>query len=112
MLGLLGGDTDAGTLLDRIRQDKPRYARDQFLLIQDVVRDYDSVVIQAAIKYCVENELWSAVDFRAVAEHFFRVKTGFPPDTNVNPAAVPAPYRIKPETRDIKDYVAVCGGVK
>jgi len=36
VLGLLEESTEASLLLDMIRKDKPRYARDQFLLIQDV----------------------------------------------------------------------------
>ena len=112
VLGLLGEGAEAGILLDKIKQDKPRYARDQFLLVQDVVNRFAHEPVQEAIKYCVENELWSAVDFRAATEHFSRVKTDTSPALNVNSATIPAQYRIKPESRDVKDYVAVCGGVK
>src|SRR5690554_1186979 len=73
VLGLLEESTEASLLLDMIRKDKPRYARDQFLLIQDVTRSYKCESIQAATKYCTENELWSAVDFRAATEHFSKV---------------------------------------
>lgn len=112
VLALLGEGAEAGILLDRIKQDKPRYARDQFLLMQDVVNRFAHGPVQEAIKYCVGNELWSAVDFRAATEHFSRIKTDGSPAMNVSPTTVPAQYRIKPESRDVKDYVAVCGGVK
>jgi len=108
----LGDDTEAGLLLDMIRKDKSRYARDQFLLIQDIIGNYAPEPVQAAIKYCIENELWSAVDFRAATEHFSKIKVDSPLATSVGSPTVPAPYRIKPESRDIKDYVAACGGVK
>lgn len=110
VLGLLGEGAEAGILLDKIKQDKPRYARDQFLLVQEVHNRFGLEPVQKAIKYCVENELWSAVDFRAATEHFSRVKTDTSP--MLNSATVPAQYRIKPESRDVKDYVAVCGGAK
>ncbi len=112
VLGLLGGSTEAGTLLEMIKKGKPRYIRDQFMLIKAVVGDYNQESIQAAIKYCVDNELWSAVDFRSATEHFAKIKVDTPLATSVGPPIVPAPYRIKPESRDIRDYMAVCGGGK
>ena len=111
VLTLLGESTMASTLLDRISKDKPRYIRDQFMLIKEVTSNYAPESIQAAVKYCVENELWSAVDFRAATEHFARIKVESPiATTSVGAPTVPRPYQIKPESRDIKDYVAVCGG--
>lgn len=110
VLGLLGESTEASTMLDMIKKDKPRYIRDQFLLIKAVTGDYAPEHIQAAIKYCVDNELWSAVDFRDATEHFAKIKADIPLATSVGPPTVPAHYRIKPESRDIKDYVVVCGG--
>ena len=109
---LLGDSAEASILLDMIRKDKPRYARDQFLLIRDVTRNYAMNCIQEAINYCVNNELWSAVEFRAATEHFSKMKVDSPLATSVGSASVPASYKIKPESRDIRDYVAICGGVK
>lgn len=109
---LLGDSAEASILLDMIRKEKPRYARDQFLLIRDVTRNYAMNYIQEAINYCVNNELWSAVEFRAATEHFSKMKVDSPLATSVGPASVPASYKIKPESRDIRDYVAICGGVK
>jgi transposase len=110
VLELMGDSQDARRLLDMIKRDKPRYSRDQFLLIRAVVSDYAPEVIQKAVKYCVGNELWSAVDFRAATEHFSESKVDTALATTVGPSTVPASYRIKPESRNINDYVAVCGG--
>jgi len=110
VLELLGGSSDAQTLLDMIKRDKPRYIRDQFLLIRATSSDYAPEAIQAAVKYCVGNELWSAVDFRAAVEHFAKSEVDVALATTVGPLTVPTTYRIKPEARDIKDYVAVCRG--
>jgi transposase len=111
-LELLGNNSDAQILLNMIKKDKPRYIRDQFLLIRAVVNDYASETIQDAIKYCVDNELWSAVDFRAAVEHFAKNKVDITHTSTVGPPTVPQPYRIKPESRDVKEYVAACGGGK
>jgi len=112
ILELLEDSSEARTLLDMIKRDKPRYIRDQFLLIRAAVSDYAPEAIQDALKYCVGNELWSAVDFRAATEHFAKKKVDTALATTVGPLTVPDTYRIKPESRNINDYVAACGGGK
>jgi len=112
VLKMLENTPEALMLLNMIKRDKPRYVRDQFLLIKATVSNNTMEVVQDAIKYCVDNELWSAVDFRAAAEHFTRNKASADTAIAIEPLYVPQPYRIKPESRDISDYVAVCGGGK
>lgn len=70
VLDLLENTPEAILLLNMIKQEKPRYVRDQFLLIRTTVNNYGAEVIREAAKYCADNELWSAVDFRSAAEHF------------------------------------------
>lgn len=110
ILDILGNHPVAGTLLDIIKQDKPRYVRDQFLLIKTVAISHSSDAINYAIKYCVENELWSAVDFRAAAEHYVNSKLNTAPAVTICETTLPNHFNIKPVKRDISDYVAVYGG--
>jgi len=112
VLEMLGNIPEALMLLNMIKTDKPRYVRDQFLLIKATVSNNTVEVIQNAIQYCSDNELWSAVDFRAAVEHFARNNANADTATAIGPPYVPQPYKIKPEARDINDYVAVCGGGK
>ena len=112
VLALLEDTPEALTLLNMIKRDKPRYVRDQFLLIKVAVKNHTMEVIRKAIKYCVDNELWSAVDFKSAVEHFTRKISCENTTTSIGRSGVPQPYRIRPESRDIKEYVAVYGGVK
>ena len=110
IMELLGGNADAEKLLNTIKREKPRYVRDQFLLIKAVVTSHNSESIKYAIKYCVENELWSAVDFRAAVEHFSKAKINTRLATTVGSPVVHSQFNIKPAKRDINDYVEMYGG--
>jgi len=62
-------DSDKALMyLERIRKEKPRYARDQFLYIRKCVdrADVDSVV--KTLGYCIDQEIYSARDFEAVMD--------------------------------------------
>jgi transposase len=61
---------EARVLLAQIRRLKPRYARDQFALIDKVLSSHDQRTIQNALNYCVTHSLFSAVEFRNAAEYF------------------------------------------
>jgi hypothetical protein len=56
--------------LDRIHAGKKRYVRDQFQLIEKTISQYSSEAVDAALQYCLTNELNSAVDFRDAVIHF------------------------------------------
>jgi len=61
---------EAELLLAQIRRLKPRYTRDQFQLIQGVLKEYDKRAWQKALSYCITNSLYSAVEFRDAARYF------------------------------------------
>lgn len=50
----------AGVFLAGIRADKPRYARDQFKLIQTLLDKYGKEKVIAAAAFCTESKLFSA----------------------------------------------------
>jgi transposase len=60
----------AGLFLNGIHTRKRRYARDQFLLIEKTIGEYDPEAVAAALNYCLINELYSAVDFKDALNHF------------------------------------------
>lgn len=60
----------AGKFLDEIHTRKPRYIRDQVMLIDKYLEDYDAEAITTALDYCLINELYSAVDFKDALNHF------------------------------------------
>ncbi len=63
----LGGSIQAETFLTEIRKLKPRYVRDQFKLIQQLIDSHGQKLVLEAISYCLERCLYSAVDCRDVA---------------------------------------------
>lgn len=60
----------AGRFLNEIHTRKRRYVRDQFLLIEKTIDEYDPETVASALNYCLINELYSAVDFKDALNHF------------------------------------------
>lgn len=53
-----------------IRNDKPRYIRDQILTIKHILQTTKPELVNTALDYCVSNKITSATDFKAiVAKH-------------------------------------------
>ena len=66
----MGSTEQAELFLTQIRILKPRYARDQFQLMQAVLKEYDGRTVEQALNYCITNSLYSAVEFRDAARYF------------------------------------------
>ena len=66
----MGGSEQTAAFLTGIRQEKPRYVRDQFRLLQKLVAEHSQEVINEAMVYCLERKLYSAVDCRDTAVWF------------------------------------------
>lgn len=54
---------------------KPRYVRDQLLLIRKSIQGNDSDLISKTIQYCLTNKIASAVDFDAIIKQHHRTTT-------------------------------------
>lgn len=61
--------------LATIRSAKPRYVRDQLLLIRKTIESNESSLITIAIQYCLSNRIASAVDFDAIVQQHHRTAT-------------------------------------
>ena len=66
----LGSTSEAELFLTQIRRLKPRYARDQFTLLEKAVSSHGQTIIGQALNYCVTHSLFSAVEFRNAIEYF------------------------------------------
>ena len=63
-------DTEsARQYLEAIHSEKPRYVRDQLILIRKTVESYDKISVNEALRFCSQNSIYSAVDFKAVLIH-------------------------------------------
>jgi hypothetical protein len=61
---------DAEVFIIQIRRLKPRYARDQFALIEKTMDIHGEMAILKALDYCVTHSLFSAVEFSNAAKYF------------------------------------------
>jgi len=55
-----------------IHKEKPRYIRDQLILLRQTLGAFDKQMINKALEYCVEMKVYSANDFKSVAESFLK----------------------------------------
>lgn len=95
------------SFLDAIRTEKPRYLRDQILLLKQTIERHPREIITRALAYCCTHRLYSAVDLKSIAGHFNRQQTS--PDVKemqMNPltGAMPGEAFIQPATSSIADY--------
>ena len=112
VLGLLGGSDTAAAFLQALRREKPRYVRDQFKLMTDVVKKYHAEATLQAVSYCLDLKLYSAVDCRDAAGYFLRQnpkEADEIPDI-AKPDAWPLHLSVRAEHRSITVYTDLLGG--
>lgn len=95
--------------LKNIRSDKPRYIRDQLIMIRNAVAGHDPEMIAPVVEYCTEHQIYSATDFKNILD--------LPPDqpthnvvlSNVNPLSGQTHNNahIQPDKSDIDDYQSI-----
>ena len=98
----------ARQFLEAIHAEKPRYIRDQLILIRQTIEMFDKQTINEALAYCCHNSIYSAVDFKTVVKQNIRNKTKLiePVITRKNPLSTsPSPNTtIIPSKSKIIDY--------
>jgi len=67
-------DQKARQYLEAIHGEKPRYIRDQLILIRQTIEMYDKQIVNEALAYCCQNSIYSAVDFKSVVKQSSRDK--------------------------------------
>jgi hypothetical protein len=96
------------TFLQAIRRDKPRYIRDQALLLKQAIENYPKDILTEALEYCLSHKLNSASDLKSIAEHLHNSSKNQQPAKVVpmNPfsGSVPREAFIQPATSSIADY--------
>ncbi|MEQ9304088.1 MAG: hypothetical protein RJQ14_09255 [Marinoscillum sp.] len=105
-MGKLFKDEERGKeWLDMIRGDKPRYIRDQLIMIRETLTSTDPDLIDKTLKYCLSNQIYSAADFKSILSSQEPRKT----ETKVvklNPLSgnIPEGANLQPNTSSIDDY--------
>ncbi|MGB6116140.1 MAG: hypothetical protein WBF97_13775, partial [Comamonas sp.] len=104
---LVSTPDQARQLVAAIRQDKPRYIRDQLLLLIQTVQPCPADITQQALAYCLEAGTKGAADFKSIVQHFSRQADVLQePAVYLNPLnrKTPAEALIQPQTSSIDDY--------
>lgn len=97
-------------LFCHIRSEKPRYIRDQILIIRDTIENTQPELVSKAIDYCLENKIYSASDFKAIISHYRQQEVQTEPDqariVKLNPlnGKITDAAFAGPEKSSIEDY--------
>jgi len=104
----LFADKEAAIIfLEKIRTDKPRYIRDQILMIRKTIEKYPQETISQTLVWCITNSVFDAVDFTSVSaslsSHFNQTKQTIPSIKLIEPASIEK-ANIYPQISCIDDY--------
>jgi hypothetical protein len=104
--GLFGQREKALQWLGKVRDEKPRYTRDQLAIIREAVGKSDRQTVSPALDYCLEKGIYSATDFRSILELHQPVDKTEPKTAKLNPLSgkVPDSANIRPEPAGIDTY--------
>lgn len=96
----------------KIKADKPRYIRDQIQLLKTTVRTLDPLIATHALYYCSEYYIYSATDFKFIAEKMTREQTSIvraviPPQHNPLSGKVLFNASAEPAKSNLNSYDAI-----
>lgn len=104
---MFGNTASATRFIAAIRQDKPRYIRDQLLLLIQTVQGSQPVIAEQALEYCLNIHAKGAADFKSVVAHLTtHAEDKKAPVVYLNPLnhKTPTEALIQPATSSINDY--------
>jgi hypothetical protein len=116
--GLLIDPEQGQRWMNAIRADKPRYIRDQLIIIRKAIEGAsDPALISKAVSYCEQNSILIATDFKAVLsvyEQEEKDQLATAKIVRVNPlnSKMPDAALNSPEMSAIKDYEAIVKGTR
>lgn len=104
---LSGNQQGMQAFISGIRTDKPRYVRDQLLIIKEALISSEQQVVEKALAFCLERDIKSANDFKTLLKKF-----GKKPEaqgivaSTLNPlnGTYPVQALVQPSTSRIEDY--------
>lgn len=103
LLGDCDGKTDS--FLAHIHVDKRRYYRDQLGVIKNLFDEWDASLIQKALVYCAEQELYSAGDLSSATAYMSSLEEDKKNKPVLRTAQIPEKYRgNSPRIRDLRTY--------
>ena len=107
VLSGLGESEQAILFLKSIKEEKPRYYRDQLFLINSICQKSSMAIRKEALSYCLTHKLISASLFKETVEYLLNT----PKETRDKPYVMPnlqaqlTTDYIRPEIRNIEEYL-------
>lgn len=109
--GKLPDAAKALQFLEGINAEKPRYIRDQLLLIDTAITGISSITAEKALDYCLKYKLFSAVDFRDAVKHFSKETSHQALENqglmNNDIGTLNEKATVKAQVRDISEYANI-----
>lgn len=96
--------------LDIIRKEKGRYIRDQYKLILKLHKTHSQDILLQAFTFCRENELYSAVSLKQVADYLADSQQTVAVSQSFRANTLPEHLRITANVRDIEAYASLVQG--
>lgn len=97
--------------LRMIRERKPRYYRDHLTLLRQLTQELPLPVLEEALLYCAERELYSINDLKSAAEYIGHQATVVqPPLLEIQPITNPTIVNLSTQKRKLSDYQYLGGG--
>jgi hypothetical protein len=94
---------------EQIRKDKPRYIRDQMLIIKKLIVNYPGMIVQQAVAFCMESHIYRATDLESVVKRYYSQQSQ--KDTLEVPVIIKTinqtAHKIIPDKSDISDYQSI-----
>ncbi|PQQ66261.1 IS21 family transposase [Acetivibrio saccincola] len=103
----------ARMFIEYIHSEKPRYIRDQVLLIQKAIKNAPLEVMEKALDFCLKNRLHRATDFQDAISHYQKEKHDtehFEIKISALTQEVLEKIKITPKIRDMSEYINALGG--
>jgi transposase len=99
----------AELFLQHIRQLKGRYVRDQFKLIERLLKESTISALQKALSYCITNSLFSATELADACRFFEGVRQREIQELEQNPKVTLLPS-VKTQKRPLSEYAELAKG--
>jgi transposase len=92
--------------LEIVKSEKPRYVRDQLIMVKSSIVGLDAQTLGQVLEYCLENHIGRASDFKSIIEMQKKEKRTDPKILPLNPlnGKVPQNALIQPDKSSIDDY--------
>ena len=101
----------ASEFFEKLYHQKRRYYRDQLQIVKRLFTEYDGQFINRALSYCLERNIYSAVELKSATAYMFSFEADKNKTEKPGKVQLPEKYRGgSPEVRDLRIYEDVMKG--